>query len=326
MQKRTPGQLDRVNSGLMILSAAAAVAAPFHVFLFSYAILGPLHYLTEISWLHDRQYFARRLPLRRVWLAVVVAAAVAVGFGFVSSELLNRPVAPTFEIGLVYLALLVAPVALFVRHTANGVALTIVAAVAIALAARHPLYALTAYLLITIIHVLFFTACFVLFGALKSRSRSGLISLGVFAACAVGSFVIAAPAIMPSPSIRSVYEGFEQLNLVLLRFFGHGARDVYGASALGVMRLIAFAYTYHYLNWFSKTSIIRWHEVSRRRAIGIIAAWLAGIALYAYDYRVGFAVFYVLSIAHVMLEFPLNHQTIVGIVQMMRPQSNRARA
>ena len=29
------------------------------MFLFAYAFLGPLHYLTEISWLHDRQYFAK---------------------------------------------------------------------------------------------------------------------------------------------------------------------------------------------------------------------------------------------------------------------------
>jgi hypothetical protein len=33
----------------------------------------------------------------------------------------------------------------------------------------------------------------------------------------------------------------------------------------------------------------------------------------AYDYGVGFAVFYLLSITHVMLEFPLNHRTITGI-------------
>ena len=32
---------------------------PFETFLFAYAFLGPLHYLTEISWLHDRQYFSK---------------------------------------------------------------------------------------------------------------------------------------------------------------------------------------------------------------------------------------------------------------------------
>src|ERR1043165_9571235 len=42
----------------MIFSCVAAFVLPFELFLFSYAVLGPLHYLTEISWLHKRQYFS----------------------------------------------------------------------------------------------------------------------------------------------------------------------------------------------------------------------------------------------------------------------------
>jgi hypothetical protein len=38
---------------------------------------------------------------------------------------------------------------------------------------------------------------------------------------------------------------------------------------IGALRFIAFAYTYHYLNWFSKTDIIRWHVVSQRRIAGL---------------------------------------------------------
>ncbi|MEO8035217.1 MAG: hypothetical protein ABI837_12350 [Acidobacteriota bacterium] len=40
--------------------------------------------------------------------------------------------------------------------------------------------------------------------------------------------------------------------------------------------------------------------------------------MYAYDYRAGFAVLYVLSILHVLLEFPLNHQAMVGLFRMLR--------
>ena len=53
----------------MLLSCVAAFVFPFEVFLLSYAILGPLHYLTEISWLHKRNYFTNRKK-DYVWLMV----------------------------------------------------------------------------------------------------------------------------------------------------------------------------------------------------------------------------------------------------------------
>jgi hypothetical protein len=313
-----PDQLNWLNVVLMVAACAAAMAAPFHVFLLAYAVLGPLHYLTEISWLHDRQYFTKKQPLRRLWLGVVGAATVAVLYGFISSDLLHRPVAPTLEIGLVYMAFFVAGAALFVRHGVNMAALLGICAVTLAITASHPIYGIAAYLLVTIVHVLIFTGCFVLFGALKSATRSGLVSLGVFIACAVATVAFRAPSVMPSAHVRELYGGFNQLNDIL--------RRMSGGSELAVMRLIAFAYLYHYLNWFSKTSVIKWHEVSRVRAVGIVGLWLGGVGLYAYDYRVGFAVFYVLSLLHVMLEFPLNHQVFVGIAGALRPMPGRRRA
>ena len=51
-------QINYLNIGLMFISMIAAFVMPFEVFLFAYAFLGPLHYLTEISWLHDRKYFS----------------------------------------------------------------------------------------------------------------------------------------------------------------------------------------------------------------------------------------------------------------------------
>ena len=61
----------------------------------------------------------------------------------------------------------------------------------------------------------------------------------------------------------------------LLLLFGR-SQSVYDSLGIGVMRLIAFAYQYHYLNWFSKTSIIKWHEVTRARAATILrVGWLA---------------------------------------------------
>ena len=84
------------------------------------------------------------------------------------------------------------------------------------------------------------------------------------------------------------------------------------------MRFIAFAYTYHYLNWFSKTSIIRWHQMGGRRLVIIGALWLASVGLYLYDFKLGFKVLFYLSITHVYLEFPLNHLSIIGIFREVR--------
>src|ERR1700750_2694511 len=52
-------QVNYLNIGLMIVSFFCALIRPFETFLFVYAFLGPLHYLTEISWLHDRNYFTK---------------------------------------------------------------------------------------------------------------------------------------------------------------------------------------------------------------------------------------------------------------------------
>src|SRR5882762_5567144 len=104
-----------LNVGLMAVSCGAAIIAPFHVFLFAYIVLGPLHYLTEISWLHDRKYFTRRDPARRWWLALVVFAIVVVAWanGGDRSHLV-------FGITLIYLVFAAAAAAIYVRDWRKG--------------------------------------------------------------------------------------------------------------------------------------------------------------------------------------------------------------
>src|SRR5258708_35699939 len=73
---------DAIHLGLMLLALAVAYVLPFELLLLSYAILGPVHYLTEISWLHDRKYFLAVASPRLAFpfvalLAGLLAAAVA---------------------------------------------------------------------------------------------------------------------------------------------------------------------------------------------------------------------------------------------------------
>src|SRR3954463_2559417 len=69
-------QVNKLNIALMIVATVAAMVRPFEVFLFVYAFLGPLHYLTEISWLHDRNYFMR--GKHGQWVLIAVAGIIAI--------------------------------------------------------------------------------------------------------------------------------------------------------------------------------------------------------------------------------------------------------
>ena len=317
-----------LNVGLMVVACGAAIAAPFHVFLFAYAVLGPLHYLTEISWLHDRHYFARQAQARQWWLALVVFSILVLALTYAGNDPSSHRAATVFGTALICLVFAGAAAAMYVRDWRKGAGLLLLLAVGLAFWSSFPAFAwavLAVTLLTTIVHVFVFTGAFILLGALKSRSKVGVLSLAVFIACAILAVTATAPFAAPTPQVRQVYLSFELLNRALLLLFGHsqGANQlvtqaVYESAGVGVMRLIAFAYLYHYLNWFSKTSIIKWHEVTRSRAMTIIGLWLAGGLIYWYDYRIGLGVFYILSMLHVFLEFPLNHQTFVEIGKSLR--------
>jgi hypothetical protein len=157
-----------------------------------------------------------------------------------------------------------------------------------------------------------------LYGTLRNRSVSGLLSLAVFVLCCL-SFFLHMPGGHPvGKFVQQSYASFNALNAELLKLFRLGSgttpSEIYESrSGLMIMRLIAFAYTYHYLNWFSKTSIIKWHEIPKKRTAMIVGVWVGAIAVYIYNYDTGMAVLYFMSILHVMLEFPLDHRTFAGI-------------
>src|SRR3989442_13654470 len=76
-KKLSVDQVNYLNIGLMLLAMTLALARPFELFLLAYALLGPLHYLTEISWLHDKRYFTKGKHdyLLLVFVGVVVTIA-----------------------------------------------------------------------------------------------------------------------------------------------------------------------------------------------------------------------------------------------------------
>jgi hypothetical protein len=180
----------------------------------------------------------------------------------------------------------------------------------------------------TLTHVYVFTGCFMIYGALKERSKSGYLAFLVFLVCPVLCLLIDPARFQSSKYVlESYWKQFSILNLAMLGIdqpqsvaqLSDAIEKVFSSrTGLVVMRFVAFAYTYHYLNWFSKTSIIRWHQVSTRRLAVIGTLWLASVGLYAYDYSLGFKVLFGLSFVHLYLEFPLNHLSIIGTFRELR--------
>ena len=309
MHTSDPMNVNNLNIALMLLSCGAAYLIPLELFLFSYAVLGPLHYLTQISWLQKRGFFTRGkydyLLLVGLCLGMLVLTIFNRGnSGFILALGFGSAVAFAFSL-----------------KTKTKLIFILAILVAAVLARRLPAYTLFfGIFLPTLVHVYVFTGLFILYGALKSRSRSGYLSFLIFIACGLVFFVFSPPLLGVSANgyLRASYEPFQRMAFYLARLLGlsdvGNLSDVYASvSGTAILRLIAFAYTYHYLNWFSKTSVIGWHEISRLRMVAIIALWLLAVGIYAWDYRIGFAVLLTLSLGHVILEFPLNHQTIWGI-------------
>ena len=67
---------DAAHLALMLAALAVSYLVPFELLLLSYVVLGPAHYATEISWLHDRKYFLPHVGVA-VFLALVAIAAAS---------------------------------------------------------------------------------------------------------------------------------------------------------------------------------------------------------------------------------------------------------
>ncbi|CAN5373913.1 hypothetical protein BH10BAC1_BH10BAC1_03870 [soil metagenome] len=320
--------INYVNIGLMLISLVASYILPFEVFLFSYAVLGPLHYLTEISWLEKKNYFIK--SRKDIWVFVVLVSFITIGL-FNNESKLNYHVASFLFTGFLYGLII-----LYVDKIAIKLILLLLFFI---ISNNHyfnsypnfPLL-LFAIWLPTIIHVYFFTGGFILFGALKSKSTTGLISFVVFVLCAVICFIYIPENIGMAVSEygKKAYSFFKLLNTTLYSAFGFGDLEstdnalYYYPKSLAIMRFIAFAYTYHYLNWFSKTTIIKWNEISKQRMIIILLLWILSVVLYIFSYRIGFYALFLLSMLHVFFEFPLNHQTFIGIGKEFRSRIKKS--
>lgn len=311
--------IDLVNIGLILISCIAAYFLPFELFLFSYAVLGPLHYLTEISWLHKRDYFAtgKYDYLMFVPLGIVLTYLALFGEG---------EQATIWSTNLIFMCFVAAlGMVLFQEWLYKLILVCAAMLIGYVVSSNHSAQLFFGMFLPTLVHVFIFTGLFIIFGALKNKSLTGAASVVVFVLCAISFFVF-----HPVISWYHVSD-YDQSNITRIRFDGLIATMIqllhldtltrenfyqvifHARPGQSVMRFIAFAYTYHYLNWFSKTSVIKWHQVPRRWLVTVVVTWIASVALYAYDYFLGLQFLFLLSMLHVFMEFPLNYRSFIGI-------------
>ena len=281
---------DAIHLGLMLFALAAAYLVPFELLLLAYVVLGPAHYCSEISWLHDRSYFLPHRGIAAALALVAIAAALidnASWFGFA-----------------IWAALVVCAMLAATTSAAEG---TLIFMVAMALSAimvsSGSSLAVIGILIPTLIHVSLFTLVFMTLGAWRSGSRAQMLLVVVYlVAIAVILLVPPTAEIRITSFAKAAADYFGNVGPALSRLFGiPGLR-----LDTRLTSLLAFVYTYHYLNWFIKADVIRWTDISRGRLALVIAASAGSTALYFYDYAFGFTFLLALSLVHILLEFPLD--------------------
>lgn len=307
-----PATIHHLNTGLIILSCVAAFFIPFELFLFSYGILGPLHYLTEIGWLHKKNYFTKG---KYDFLFLVMACVILVYWNY----------RPPRNFGLtadvILFSLLSCIAFVFIKDWLYRIVIIVLCILFVGVLNNLPeFFTWVGVFLPTIIHVFIFTWAFMLYGVLKEKSWQGALSIAVLVICAILIIAIQPTGLyyQVSEYSQNSYRQFGELNFRLINFFNMDKltdiRQIFTTNAgFVIMRFIAFAYTYHYLNWFSKTSVIKWHQVPKKVLALTIGIWLLSISLYIYDYNLGLQVLFFLSFLHVFLEFPLNVVSFTGI-------------
>lgn len=335
-------QTDILNAVLIILSLALAFLLPFELFVFSYVVLGPLHYLTEINWLNGRSFFVARKKWIWVFLILCIIISLPAILRFpVFAEWKDRTaikqvttiISKSFPV--IILGMLFFAVGLIYLKKQSHILMALIASMFSAFLIIHYVpysFIIAGIFLPTIVHVYLFTLLFMLSGTLANKSKPGIIAVVLLMICPLVIILFPLPALeyaIPGSSESAyIINRFSTLNIhlaKLLKPFGLDNYQQMSAAGIRIQIFIAFCYTYHYLNWFSKTSIIGWNKSMTKPATFIILTlWIGSLLLYWYNTRIGYTALFFLSITHVFLEFPLNIVSIKGISSRFRSALHRS--
>jgi len=294
-------------------------------------VLGPLHYLTEIKWLNDRSLFSAHGKNWRC--AFVVLAGLMLSYPLIKFLLLEHfqllenvvPVSIVLSQAAVLSALSLA-ILMLIFNDQRKLQLAFFIAAGFSLLTALLLktqVTLITTLLPTVIHVYLFTLLFMIYGYRKSSIKSAFDGLNIALMIVVPVILVILPPLhndfmVSSETLTNYYSSnlISVVNTISPWLSETNLVSPLATAAMKVKIFLAFAYTYHYLNWFSKTSIIGWWKnSSMAQIVTVLIIWFASMGLYYYNYQLGFLALFFLSFLHVFMEFPLNVITFKELFQ-----------
>lgn len=319
-------KIEVLNVLLILTSLFFALLLPFELFLFSYAVLGPLHYLTEINWLNKNNYFIKKR--KYVWVLMFFTFIISFivlfryfKFDTIFSSFLNYYSKLLINILIVTCFFFSIGLVLFKDTKKIFASLIVALLLGLIFLKFIPFsFLIIGVFLPTIIHVYLFTLLFMIFGALKSRSSIGVVSIVLLILVpffiSLNSFLFSCET---SELVKSIFleTRFKNVIIAINQVISEVSIVDFNFRAETILKIqtfIAFSYTYHYLNWFSKISIIKWSKgISKSYLVLLLVLWLSSIGIYLYNYRMGVLTLYFLSLFHVIVEFPLNIISIKSV-------------
>lgn len=320
-------RIDQLNIVLILVAALLAFLFPLELFIFSFAILGPLHYLTEINWLNNKNYY---FTDNKLWLWIGIASTVLIVVPKILIEYVDfQDDLSSFLIsfnswsnGFIFATLMIAIGYQFIINRLGWLILGVLIISGAILLNNTELYSNMIGLFVpTIIHVYVFTILFMVYGVRRSKSKLGLIAVLLLVIIPAGLALVELSNhdYFFSDYMKSIYveNNFHVTPVIISKTLGLSDGTsffFYESLELKMMMFLSFIYLYHYLNWFSKTTVIKWYEsLNTIKSISIVVIWGALLILFYVDFRLGLLVSLFFNMLHVILEFPLNMLTVKSL-------------
>lgn len=323
-------RIDSINIALILLSLILAYLFPLELFVVAFITLGPLHYFTEINWLDKKNYFIQ--GSKRTWFWIGLSTTALIMLPKYYFYLSGSTSGTTYDFiqnlnnwtnAFIFLSLIAAIGFVLIKKRIYWVVLMVPSVIcAWFLNSQQTYTQLVGVLIPTVIHVYIFTILFMAYGAKKAKSTAGYIAVGVaiLAPLLIAGINLDGQTYLFGDAMKSIFveHNFHNTPVRTAQFIGLtdvNAFYFYQPLYLKMMMFLSFIYLYHYLNWFSKTSLIQWHKtLTRKRTLLIAGMWVGLMILFYFSFDLAMMIAFFFSFLHVILEFPLNVFSVKGIL------------